>query len=103
MISIFFLNFIKINYFFFIFHYWIQFSIQEKRLTIEQKKELLDKGPFNLIFHGVVPDWIEAEMDDDPDFMKDVLGQRMKNMIKDEVFLNVDNRYTTLSNNFTLI
>ena len=38
-------------------------------------------------------------MDDDPDFMKDVLGQRMKNMIKDEVFLNVDNRYTTLSNN----
>ena len=37
-------------------------------------------------------------MDDDPDFMKDVLGQRMKNMIKDEVFLNVDNRYTTLSN-----
>ena len=42
-------------------------------------------------------------MDDDPDFMKDVLGQRMKNMIKDEVFLNVDNRYTTLSNNFTLI
>ena len=82
--------------FFIIYHYEIQFSIQEKRLTIEQKKELLDKGPFNLIFHGVVPDWIEAEMDDDPDFMKDVLGQRMKNMIKDEVFLNIDNRYTII-------
>ena len=36
-------------------------------------------------------------MDDDPDFMKDVLGQRMKNMIKDEVFLNIDNRYTIIS------
>ena len=31
------------------------------------------------------PDWIEAEMDDDPDFIKDVIGQRMRNMIKDEV------------------
>ena len=37
-------------------------------------------------------------MDDDPDFMKDVLGQRMKNMIKDEVRLNVEPRYMTLSN-----
>ena len=39
-------------------------------------------------------------MDDDPDFMKDVLGQRMKNMIKDEVRLNDKLRYITLSNNY---
>ena len=45
----------------------------------------LDKGPFNLIFHGVEPDWIEAEMDDDPDFIRDVIGQRMKTLIRDEV------------------
>ena len=33
------------------------------------------------------PDWIEAEMDDDPDFIRDVIGQRMRNMIKDEVII----------------
>ena len=58
---------------------------QDKRLTIEQRKVDLDKGPFNLIFHGVEPDWIEAEMDDDPDFIRDVIGQRMKTLIRDEV------------------
>ena len=35
-------------------------------------------------------------MDDDPDFMKDVLGQRMKNMIKDEVRLSVEPHCITL-------
>ena len=42
-------------------------------------------------------------MDDDPDFMKDVLGQRMKNMIKEEVNLIVKTYHITLSNNFTPI
>ena len=60
-------------------------SQENKKLTITQRKENLEKGPHNLIFHGMEPDWIEAEMDDDPDFIKDVIGQRMRNMIKDEV------------------
>ena len=54
---------------------------------MEQRKELVDKGPFNLIFHGVEPDWIEAEMCDDPDFTRDVILQRMKTIIKEEVIL----------------
>ena len=42
-------------------------------------------------------------MDDDPDFMRDVLEQRMKNMIKDEVSLNVKPHHITLSNNYTFL
>ena len=52
---------------------------------MEQRKELVDKGPFNLIFHGIEPDWIEAEMCDDEDFTRDVILQRMKTIIKEEV------------------
>ena len=67
--------------------------IQDKRLTIEERKELVDKGPFNLIFHGLEPDWIEAEMDDDPDFIRDVIGQRIRTIIKDEVVFMYFARY----------
>ena len=62
--------------------------MQNSRQTAEERKERkdrIDKGPFNLIFHGIEPDWIEAEMDDDPDFIKDVVEQRMKTIIRDEV------------------
>ena len=52
---------------------------------MEQRKQLVDKGPFNLIFHGIEPDWIEEEMDDDPDFIRDVISQRLKTIIRDEV------------------
>ena len=58
---------------------------------MEQRKEFLDKGPFNLIFHGVEPDWIEEEMDDDPDFIRDVIMQRMKIIIRDEVIQTLAN------------
>ena len=66
------------------FSYLILFR-ENKKLTVAQRRDNLEKGPHNLIFHGMEPDWIEAEMDDDPDFIKDVIGQRMRNMIKDEV------------------
>ena len=45
----------------------------------------MEKGPFNLVFHGVEPDWIEAEMDDDPDFQRDVLEQKIKAIVREEV------------------
>ena len=67
--------------------YFIFFSLKDGRLTVEQRKELVDKGPFNLIFHGLEPDWIEAEMDDDPEFIRDVIGQRIRTMIREEVNL----------------
>ena len=64
-------------------------SFQEGRLTFEERKEILDKGPHNLIFHGVVPDWIETHelILDDPDFIKDVdpIGQRIRSLIREEV------------------
>ena len=40
-----------------------------------------------MIFHGLEPDWIEAEMDDDPEFIRDVIGQRIRTMIREEVNL----------------
>ena len=40
-----------------------------------------------MIFHGLEPDWIEAEMDDDPEFIRDVIGQRIRTMIREEVSL----------------
>ncbi len=46
---------------------------------------LLEKGPFNLVFHGIESDWMEEEMADDPDFKRDVLEQRVKRIIKEEV------------------
>ena len=59
-----------------------------RRQTIEQRKELMEKGPFNLIFHGVEPDWIETEMDDDPEFRRDVIEQKVKTLIRDGVSEN---------------
>ena len=38
-----------------------------------------------MIFHGLEPDWIEEEMDDDPEFIRDVIGQRIRTMIREEV------------------
>jgi hypothetical protein len=49
----------------------------------------MEKGPFNLVFHGVEPDWIEAEMDDDPDFQRDVLEQKIKAIVRDEVSIEM--------------
>ncbi len=45
----------------------------------------MEKGPFNLVFHGIVPDWIEEEMDDDPEFQRDVLEQKIKAIVREEV------------------
>ena len=56
-----------------------------RSMTVEQRKEMIEKGPFNLVFHGVEADWIETEMDDDPEFKRDVLEQKVKNLIRDEV------------------
>ena len=39
----------------------------------------------NLVLHGLQADWIEEEMDDDPDFKKDVLEHRIKTLLKEEV------------------
>ena len=69
----------------------IQFQASLHELTVQQRKELMEKGPFNLVFHGIVPDWIEEEMDDDPDFQRDVLEQKIKAIVRDEV-----NHYTLI-------
>jgi len=42
-------------------------------------------GPYNLVFHGIEADWMEEEMADDPDFKRDVLEQRIRKIIKEEV------------------
>ena len=41
-----------------------------------------------MVFHGIQPDWIEEEMADDIDFKKDVLEQRIRTIIRDQVVLN---------------
>ena len=64
---------------------FIRLQSEIRRQTIEQRKELMEKGPFNLIFHGVEPDWIETEMDDDPEFRRDVIEQKVKTLIRDGV------------------
>ena len=46
---------------------------------------MAERGPFNAVFHGIQPDWIEEEMDDDIDFKKDVLEQRIRTIIRDQV------------------
>ena len=69
---------------------------ENRKLTMEQRKQLVDKGPFNLIFHGIEPDWIEEEMDDDPDFIRDVISQRLKTIIRDEVIYMLVRGYITL-------
>ena len=65
-----------------IFHF-LQYSLQG--LSVQERKELMEKGPFNLVFHGIEPDWIEMEMDDDPDFQRDVLEQKIKAIVREEV------------------
>jgi hypothetical protein len=54
-------------------------------MSVEQRLEMLENGPFNLVFHGVEADWIEEEMGDDDDFRKEILVHKMKNFIKDDV------------------
>ena len=56
-----------------------------RKQQIEARKELLEKGPFNLIFHGVEPDWVEQEMADDPEFRRDVVEHRIKTLIREGV------------------
>ena len=64
------------------------------RLSYKDRMELLEKGPFNIVFHGLEPDWIEEEMADDPDFKRDVLEQRMRKLIKVEVGLILISEYS---------
>ena len=61
------------------------FQLSKSCLTAAQRKELLDKGPYNLVFHGIQPDWIEAEMDDDPEFKRDVLEQKIRTLMREDV------------------
>ena len=61
------------------------FQLASSGLSHQQRKELMEKGPFNLVFHGIKPDWIEEEMDDDPEFKRDVLEQKIRNIIRQEV------------------
>ena len=65
-----------------------KFQLAKSGLTPQQRKELLDKGPFNLVFHGIEPDWIEEEMADDEEFKRDVLEQKIRTIMRDEVCLN---------------
>ena len=65
--------------------YSLQLQLANQGLTHQERKELMEKGPFNLVFHGLKPDWIEDEMDDDPEFKRDVLEQRIRTLIRDQV------------------
>ena len=66
-----------------IFIFLLQSELRKQQ--IEARKELLEKGPFNLIFHGVEPDWVEQEMADDPEFRRDVVEHRIKTLIREGV------------------
>ena len=72
------------------------FQIATSGLTHQQRKELMEIGPFNLVFHGIQPDWIEEEMDDDIEFKKDVLEQRIKCIIRDQVCILKAGKYHIL-------
>ena len=63
----------------------LQFQIASHGLTHSQRKELMEKGPFNLVFHGIKADWIEEEMADDEEFKRDVLEQKIRTLIREEV------------------
>ena len=63
----------------------LQFQMAQHGLTHSQRKELMEKGPFNLVFHGLKADWIEEEMADDEEFKRDVLEQKIRTLIRDEV------------------
>lgn len=71
------------------------------KLSYADRAELLEKGPYHLVFHGIESDWMEEEMADDPDFKRDVLEQRIKKIIKDEVrvrhLLTSDDRLPPIS------
>ena len=41
------------------------FRPQNQRRDLEARLEYLRNGPYNVVFHGVQPDWIEEEMADD--------------------------------------
>ena len=59
----------------------------------------MERGPFNLVFHGIKPDWIEEEMDDDPEFKRDVLEQKIRNIIRQEVRIeNTHTSFPTINN-----
>ena len=59
-----------------------------------------------MVFHGIQPDWIEEEMADDIDFKKDVLEQRIRTIIRDQVVLNylqgIQNGLGDISNSYLL-
>jgi len=59
-------------------------------LSHQQRKELMEKGPFNLVFHGIKADWIEEEMADDEEFKRDVLEQKIRTLIREECELMRD-------------
>ena len=63
----------------------LQFQMASHGLTHQQRKELMEKGPFNLVFHGIKADWIEEEMADDEEFKRDVLEQKIRTLIREEV------------------
>ena len=45
----------------------------------------MEKGPFNLVFHGIKADWIEEEMLEEEGFKQDVLEQKIRTLIREEV------------------
>ena len=59
-----------------------------------------------MVFHGIQPDWIEEEMADDIDFKKDVLEQRIRTIIRDQVVLHylqgIQNGLGDISNSYRL-
>jgi len=59
-------------------------AMAQHGLTHQQRKELMEKGPFNLVFHGLKADWIEEEMADDEEFKRDVLEQKIRTLIREE-------------------
>lgn len=65
-------------------------AIASHGLTHGQRKELMEKGPFNLVFHGIKADWIEEEMADDEEFKRDVLEQKIRTLIREECELMRD-------------
>ena len=68
---------------------------------------MAERGPFNVVFHGIQPDWIEEEMADDIDFKKDVLEQRIRTIIRDQVVLHylqgIQNGLGDISNSYLLV
>ena len=68
---------------------------------------MAERGPFNVVFHGIQPDWIEEEMADDIDFKKDVLEQRIRTIIRDQVVLHylhgIQNGLGEISKSYLLV